>query len=244
MRFRSSNPVYKYGDYSVGNEYSATYSGVSSKIAILLGITALVAIYTGGTLSVTSSNMSTFIVGAIVAPIIAFISVIVVHRAPHLAMPFSIVYALCEGMFLGLVSAIYAAYFGNDIIYTALLATFGVFGTMLFLYSTGIIRVGAFFRRFMLSMLFGLIFASILFFIMAMINGVSSSEYSLYILIVVISVVVSSLYLLIDFDNISKYVDAGASKEYEWSLALGLVVTVVWLYIELLRLVAILSSRD
>ena len=47
----------------------------------------------------------------------------------------------------------------------------------------------------------------------------------------------------IDFDNISNLVSAGAGKEYEWSLSLGLTVTIVWLYIELLRLVAIISRR-
>jgi len=176
MRIRSTNPVYKYADYATGSD-TATYGGVTSKIGILLGVIALMALTIGSRFSADIS-VSTLIVGAVVAPILAIISIIVVHRSPALAMPFSIVYAMCEGAFLGLISAIYAAYFGDAIVYTALLATFGVLAMMLFLYSSGIIRVGAFFRRLMTTMLFGLIGASLLIFIVAMAGGLSGGFYS------------------------------------------------------------------
>ena len=67
--------------------------------------------------------------------------------------------------------------------------------------------------------------------------------YSFYVAIVLVSVVISSLYLLIDFDNVTRYVEAGAPKNMEWSLSLGLVVTIVWIYIELLRFLAIIANR-
>ena len=115
---------------------------------------------------------------------------------------------------------------------------------MLVLYNTGIIRVGTFFRRFMMSMLFGLIGASLLMLILVLFSGgFTGGLYTMYVGIVVVSCIISALYLLIDFDNISNLVSAGAGKEYEWSLSLGLTVTIVWLYIELLRLVAIISRR-
>lgn len=244
MRFRGSNPVYsRMGDFSGSSDVSASYSGVAAKTGILLGITALVALYFGSTLDV-QVNMMTVITTIIVAPIVAIIMVILAHKNTEMAWIYSLVYATCEGLFLGFVSSMFAWYFGGDIILMALLATFGVLSGMLFLYSTGIIRVGNYFRRFLFSALIGLVFASIIFFILAMFGAMDTTAgYSLYIMIVLVSVVISSLYLLVDFDNVTRLVNNGAGKEYEWTLALGLVVTIVWLYIELLRLIAIIYGR-
>ena len=55
---------------------------------------------------------------------------------------------------------------------------------------------------------------------------------------------ISSLFLLIDFDQITRFVESGAPKELEWGLALGLVVTIVWLYVELLRFIALFFNRN
>ena len=244
MRFRGANPVYsRMGDIYSESDVSATYSGVTTKSGLLLGIIAVIALYFGASLSF-DANFGVSIITIIAAPIIAIISVIMAHRRVELAWMFSLIYATMEGIFLGFISALFAYLYGTDIIMMALLATFGVLAGMLFLYSTGIIRVGNFFRRTMFSILIGLIFAGIILMFMFMFGGIDTQAgYTLYISIVVLSVIISSLYLLIDFDNISNLVDAGAGKEYEWMLALGLVVTIVWLYIELLRLLAILSRR-
>lgn len=246
MRFRRMNPVYRYADYGNATVYdgdAASYSGVVSKTAILLGIIATVAFYANIRLQAFGFNNG-LIITLIIAPIIAIIAVIVAHRRPEVAMFASIVYALMEGLFIGVISTIYAIYFGDQIVQMAVLSTFGVLFGMLFLYSTGIIRVGAFFRRLMFSLLIGLLFTSIIMMIVFLLAGSFIGGFeSIYFAVVVISVVVSSLYLLIDFDNITKFVEAGAPKNMEWSLALGLVVTIVWLYIELLRLFAIIMDR-
>lgn len=244
MRLRGSNPVYsRMGDLRGFSDASATYTGVAGKTGLLLAITALVALYFGSTLSIDMS-IGTMITVLIISPIIAIISVIMAHRNVQMAWIFSLVYATCEGLFLGFISSIFAWYYGSEIVLMAMLATFAVLSGMLFLYSTGIIRVGNYFRRFLFSALIGLIFASLLLFVLSFFGALDTTAgYSFYILIVLVSVVISSLYLLVDFDNVTKLVSAGAGKEYEWSLALGLVVTIVWLYIELLRLIAIISGR-
>ncbi|MBU1020479.1 MAG: Bax inhibitor-1/YccA family protein [Firmicutes bacterium] len=244
MRFRGSNPVYsRMGDFSGSSDVSASYGGVAAKTGILLAITAVVALYFGSTLDLEVSFM-TVITTIIISPIVAIIMVILAHKNTEMAWIYSLVYATCEGLFLGFISALFAWNFGQDIVYMALLATFGVLSGMLFLYSTGIIRVGNYFRRFLFSALIGLIFASLIFFILAMFGAMDTTAgYSLYIMIVLVSVVISSLYLLVDFDNVTRLVNNGAGKEYEWTLALGLVVTIVWLYIEMLRLIAILYGR-
>ncbi len=243
MRFRGANPVYKrMGDMDYASDYAASYGGVTQKTALLLGIIAIVALYFGSSLNFTT-NLSSAFITIIIAPIIAIISVILAHRNVELAWIFSLIYATMEGVFLGFISALFAYFYGSDIVMMALLATFGVLAGMLFLYSTGLIRVGTFFRRAMYSMLTGLIFASIILLIMSLFGGLNTTfGYNLYFGIVVLSVIVSSLYLLVDFDNITNLVEAGADKKYEWMLSLGLVVTIVWLYIELLRFIAIITS--
>ncbi len=246
MRFRGQNPVYKYGNYE--NTYedtnSATYGGVVTKSTYLLGLVAVIAMYFAYTLDFVNTGITgNIIITIIIAPIIAIIAIIVTHRMPQIAIFTTTIYGLAEGIFIGFISALFASVYGGEIIQMALIGTFGVLGGMLFLYATGVIRVGAFFRKLMFSMLMGIVFSSLILLIL-MFTGVSfESFYSLYVGIVIISVVISSLYLLIDFDNITRYVQAGAPKQTEWSLALGLVVTIIWLYIELLRLLAIISNR-
>ena len=243
MRFRGANPVYSRMEYAESYGDSATYTGVTQKSGLLLAIIAVIALYFGASLNF-EAGIGLAIITVIISPIIAIISVIVAHRKTELAWIFSLIYATAEGIFLGFISALFAHYYGTEVVTMALLATFGVLSGMLFLYSTGIIRVGEYFRRVMFSMLIGLVFASLILMVMFMFGGIDTQGgYSFYVGIVVLSVIVSSLYLLVDFDNITKIVEAGAGKEYEWMLALGLVVTIVWLYIELLRLIVIITGR-
>ncbi|AIO19609.1 Bax inhibitor 1 like protein [Candidatus Izimaplasma bacterium HR1] len=246
MRFRGENPVYKYGNYeeAYSDTDAATYTGVAVKTGLLLAIIAFSALYFASTLSFSTFSAIT-LAPIIAAPIIAIIAVIMTHRMPQIAFATSILYAICEGVFLGFISALFAFAYGGEIVQMALIGTFGVLAGMLFLYSTGTIRVGSFFRKFMFSMLIGLIFASLGLLLLSFTSLLSFAAFdTLYVGIVVISVVISSLFLLVDFDNITRYVESSAPKQYEWSLSLGLVVTIVWIYIELLRFFAILARRN
>ena len=243
MRFRGQNTVYSRADYGGYSDVSATYAGVAGKTTLLLVIIASIAMYFGTSLDF-DANPTGMIITALVSPIIAFIMVILVHRKVELAFVFSIIYAAFEGIFLGFISAMFASFAGSDVVLTALLATFGVLFGMLFLYSTGIIRVSTGFRRFLFSAIIGIVIASFLMIILALTGLLDThTGYSFYVTIILFSVVISSLYLLVDFDNVSNLVESGAGKEYEWSLALGLVVTLVWLYVELLRLIYIIQRR-
>ncbi len=247
MKLRGENPVYKYAEksglYDYGDSYSATYKGVAFKTFYLLAITAIFALIFAYRLNVEGFGVSRMIGIMIGAPIIAIIAVIVTHRKPEIGMFTTLVYAGAEGTFIGFISALYAYIYGGEIIHMALMGTFGVLAGMLFLYSTGIIRVGNFFKKAMISALVGLIFASILLMILYFAGIAMQTFQTLYLGIVVLSVIISSLFLLYDFKMVTEFVDAGAPKEMEWSLALGLVVTIVWLYLELLRLFAIIAGR-
>ena len=168
MRFRGENPVFKYGNYdeAYDDTNSATYGGVTTKTAIVLGVIGFVALYFANTLNFATIGASV-IAPLIIAPIIAIIAVIATHRLPQFAFVTSIVYAVCEGVFLGFISAIVAYFFGGELVQMALVGTFGVLTGMLFLYATGIIRVGSFFRKFMFSMLIGLVISSLLLFVVS-----------------------------------------------------------------------------
>ncbi|MCD6482110.1 MAG: Bax inhibitor-1/YccA family protein, partial [Candidatus Izimaplasma sp.] len=193
MRFRGENPIYsRIGDIYSESDISATYGGVTQKTGLLLMIIAIIALYFGSSLSF-DANLGMSIITIIAAPIIAIIAVIMAHRNIELAWMYSLVYATMEGVFLGFISALFVFLYDSEIVEMALLATFGVLAGMLFLYSTGLIRVGNFFRRAMYSMLIGLLFSSVILMIMFFFGGINTYVgYSLYFGIVVISVIVSS----------------------------------------------------
>lgn len=244
MRFRSQNPVYR----AMGNDFAyedtdqATYFGVTLKSTLLLLIVGFFAVYFGK--DVVETGVLPFGIGfLILLPIIGMISVFVALRNPSLSIIFAIIYAMVEGAFLGIVSGLYAVMEGNDIIMLAVLGTLGVLSAMLLLYSTGIIRVGSRFRKFMFSALIGIIFASVLIFVSSFFGALDTSAgYGIYVGISVVSAIIASLFLLVDFDNITNMVESGVPKNMEWTLALGLVVTLVWLYIEILRLISIFKD--
>jgi uncharacterized YccA/Bax inhibitor family protein len=95
----------------------------------------------------------------------------------------------------------------------------------------------------MFTALLGVIFASLLFFVLALLGFAGELAFGYYMVIIGISVVLASLFLVIDFDNIQMMIDAGSDARTEWMFALSLLVTIVWLYVELLRLLLILSQR-
>jgi uncharacterized YccA/Bax inhibitor family protein len=161
-------------------------------------------------------------------------------------MPFSIVYALSEGVLLGFLTAIIEGIFPGVAI-TAVVATATIFGVMLFLYSSRTIRVTSRFRKIMYTALFSILILSILFGVFSwvapsLIANVQLNG-SIALLITGALVIFGALMLTLDFDRAERIVEGGASKQYEWVVAIGLMVTIVWIYIELLRFLAILASR-
>jgi uncharacterized YccA/Bax inhibitor family protein len=248
MRFKNvgRNPMMR----NIGNkvqsqssEFSATYSGVIMKSTFLLALLGLSGLFTAYNL-MTTGSVQGGIFTLIGAAIGAFISAMIAMYKPNLAPIFSVVYALLEGVVLGAISGIYTLAYGDMIVPTALMATGGVFVAMLLLYRSGIIRVGPMFRRIMYSLLLGVMFTYLFLFIAQFFGFFESAiGMDIYMLVVIASAGIASFFLLIDFDNISELVKSGADKQYEWVLSLSLILTIVWLYIELLKLLAILRER-
>ncbi len=248
MRFRGDNPVYKnYGDsYGLegSSDYAASYGGVFRKTLLLLMLTGFVAYYIG-TLPTIDFSIGTLIFGMIVSPIVAYIMVILAHRNVAMSFIYTILYAIFEGIFLGLLTMIVVMYTEGPVVLYALSGTFGTVFVMLLVYTSGIVTVGERFKGFLFTA-FGTLFLLVIVYIILSITGVVTLEGSLtfYMTILVFSIFVSTMYLLYDFDRVREMVGNGVDKQYEWSLSLGLIVVIVWLYVDILRLLAIIMRRD
>ena len=233
MRMSSSNPVFRQANsYTYVSDRPVTYANVAIKTIILITVAVLSAY-------LTIMNLDNISIGWIFgAMIVAFIAVIFGTRSVKLAPIFGVIYAAAEGLILGMVSILYTVYYGDTIVPTAIATTFIVFIVMLLLFSTNIIKVNQKFASFMVVALISVIIMSLLtFFIPVLYTG------QIYYVIVLISSVLSAFFLLLDFQRIKDMVDSGADQSIGWILSLGLMVTIVWIYVEMLRLLALTSRR-
>lgn len=184
------------------------------------------------------ASMLTFgglIVGFVLALIIAF------TRTKYLVP----IYAACEGLFLGGISATMEASYPG-IVSQAVVGTFAALFSMLILYRVGLIRNTDKFRSVIfistasIAAIYLVDFIGHFFhFAVPMIN--TSTDFG--ILFSVLVVAIAALNLIIDFDFIERGAQNFLPKDYEWFGAFGLMVTLVWLYIEILKLLAKLSDR-
>jgi uncharacterized YccA/Bax inhibitor family protein len=225
----------------------ATIQGVGSKTILLVLITlisALATMFILGPLKVLSAY---FIIW-----IITFVLLMIMSFNPTAARVLAIPYAILEGMTVGAISGVVAIAIpdaGLLISGLALSITMTIFLGASVLYATGVIRVSGFFRRFMYTLLLGVVITSLV----VMIAGFFNSQiYELFygvnsgiaLLISIIMVIISSLYVVISLDNATMIVDAGMDKTFEWYAAFGILLNIIWLYYEVLRLLIILSQRD
>ena len=162
-----------------------------------------------------------------------------------LSVPLIVGYAVVEGLFIGAVSQWFDKLYPG-VVATAALATASTFVGMFLAYRFGLIKVTAKFRRIMTMMIFGYVIFAIVNVIFAMVTntpfGIGGSD-GLGIAISLFAVGLASFSLALDFDQIEYAIRSGAPQKYSWLLAHGLIVTVVWLYIEFLRLFARLRSE-
>jgi uncharacterized YccA/Bax inhibitor family protein len=155
-----------------------------------------------------------------------------------ISVPLIVVYAVVEGLFVGSISAIYATRY-EGIVTQAVLATLSVFAGMLLAYKVGLIKVTARFRRMVTMAIFGYMIFALVNLGYALVThsafGIGGTS-PLGIGISIFAVGLASFSLALDFDAIERAIAAGAPQRYSWLLAHGLIVTLVWLYLEILRL--------
>ncbi|TDT15223.1 putative YccA/Bax inhibitor family protein [Ilumatobacter fluminis] len=166
---------------------------------------------------------------------------------PHLAKFVAPVYAIAEGFFIGAISKAYESWY-DGIVVQAIGATVAVFMVMLVLYRTNIIKVTNRFRKIVVTATIGVMLFYGVTFIISLFAGADSISFlsSPSLLGIAFSVFVAGLAamnLALDFDFIERGAQQGLDKNFEWYAAFGLLVTLIWLYLELLRLLAKLRER-
>ena len=252
---RSGNPALKEstfldlgsGTLVQGDTGAMTLNGTVNKTAFLLVLTLAGALFTWSQFSAALAAGNPGAVmpyvwgGAIGGFIVALVTVFKKQWAPVTAP----LYAIAQGFFLGAISAIYDARF-DGIVVQAVILTFGTLFAMLAAYRAGLIKATEKFRMGVVAATGGIALfylASIVlgFFgiQMPMIHGAGmvGIGFSLFV------VVIAALNLVLDFDFIEKASAQGAPKVTEWYGAFGLMVTLVWLYLEFLRLLSKIQSR-
>jgi uncharacterized YccA/Bax inhibitor family protein len=165
------------------------------------------------------------------------------RREPSPALILS--YAVAEGFFLGVISsAINAAAPGAAM--QAVIGTMAVFAGVLFMYKQRIIRVTARFTKFVLAAAIGFVLLSAVNLIVALVgdgNGLGLRDGGLGVLFGIAGVVLGACFLALDFKMVEDGVAYGAPEKESWLAAFGLTLTLVWIYLEFLRLVAILQGE-
>ena len=182
---------------------------------------------------------------AIVGVVVGFVAVIALYFKPRLAKFLGPVYALAQGYFVGAISKAYENIY-DGIVLQAAGATLAVFGVMLVLYNTRIIKVTDRFRRTVIFATLGIMVLYLVSFVISLFGAEipfinSPSLFGIGFSVFVCGI--AALNLALDFDFIERGSKAGLAKDYEWVAAVGLLVTIVWLYLEILRLLAKLRQN-
>lgn len=232
-----------------------TVSGSITATAILLGVCAATAV-----------GVWSFMPRELVMPVglgaglLGFILALVISFNPRLAQFLGFVYAGLEGVFLAAISLFWVSFasarsggegvvasLDTGLITQSVLLTFGVAGAMLVAYLSRVIRATPMFVRGVVGATVGLLVAVAGSWVLRLVGVHVPFVWEMGTLGIAISagvVVLASLWLVIDFHVIEEGVASGQPKWMEWYAAFGLVVTLVWLYIAILRLLALLQSRE
>jgi len=251
--FKTSNPVLSEKrfrdtvlDEVVSHENAMTVKGTLQKFGFLFLMVMGTAFYSWKEFAQGGNVQPLIWTGAIGGLVVAIVIMFKKEWSPYLAPA----YALLEGLFVGAISAYYdfafAAYAPN-IIMNAVGLTFGTCIAMYLLYTFKIIKATAKFKSIVVTATAGI-------FIFYMINlalglfGISipflHESSALGIGFSVFVVALTALNLILNFNIIENGVQLGAPKYMEWYSAFGLLVVIVWLYLEILRLLSLLSGRD
>ena len=240
---RSGNPALTkktFENLSTFNSEVMTLDGAVNKTAISMCILLLAAYYT-----YSNAIMSYVLIGFIGGFVLALITIFKKEWSP-VTVP---AYALLEGLALGGISKIYANAFEPGIVPQAIMLTLGILFALLFAYKAKIIAATENFKLGVFAATAGIAVVYLISFLMSIFGSgglpimnpsnasLLSVGFSLFV------VVIASLNLVMDFDFIEQGAANGAPKYMEWYGAFGLLVTLIWLYLEILRLLAKLSSR-
>jgi uncharacterized YccA/Bax inhibitor family protein len=255
--FRSTNPVLRQNVFAPAETLSSfggataaqarpktmTLQGTVNKSFLLVSICAVLAITGWDLLLNNPSAAMPVVLGSVLG---AFVLGLIVCFAPRTAPFLSPIYAAGEGVFVGAVSAVYAQRFGDQIVLQAVLLTFGILLSLLLAYSSRLIKATENFKLGVVAATGGVFMLFCATWVLALF-GIQIpyiwGSGPIGIIVAAVIVVIAALNLVLDFDFIEHGAASGVPKYMEWYGAFGLLVTLVWLYLSILRLLAKLQ-RD
>ena len=247
---KTSNPIFNKKTVqnfrAESSSQTMTINGAIQKTALLSLLVILGASYSWNQFIVGGSEVAqTWMIGGAIGGFITAIIIVIKKQYANILAP---IYAIFEGLFLGAISAFFNQLFPTDgIVIRAIALTLGVLFAMLFAYRSGLIKpteklkagvvaaTGGIAIMYLISIVLGLFGVNLDFMYNSSPLGIGIS---------LIIVVVAAFNLILDFDFIEQGAKAGLSKNTEWYAAFGLLVTLVWLYIEILRLLSLFAGRD
>ncbi|MGW7226211.1 Bax inhibitor-1/YccA family protein [Streptomyces cyaneofuscatus] len=224
-----------------------TIDDVVTRTAMTLGLVVVAAAIAWWVMPVDQANLGSAYGVAIGAAIIGFVLSLVNSFKRRPSPPLILTYAAFEGVFLGIVSNIVSVYVAPGAAMQAVLGTMAVFAGVLIAYRTGLIRVTRRFYGFVMAAAIGfmlLMMVNLLFAVFGGGDGLGFRSGALGIIFGIVAIVIGACILALNFKQVEDGIAYGAPREEAWLAAFGLTVTLVWIYIEMLRLVAILSGDD
>ncbi|WP_199441300.1 Bax inhibitor-1/YccA family protein [Umezawaea beigongshangensis] len=222
-------------------ERPITIDDVVTKTAITLGTTMIVGLVSAwlvltGQIAPFALMLPGLIVGLVVSLIVIF------KRTP--SAPLVMTYAIAEGVFLGAITGVFEALFPG-IAFQAILGTFGVFGAMLVVYKTGAIRVTPRLTKWIIGATVGVAFLMLGNLLLGVfgVNAGLRDGGTMSIVFSLVIIGVAAFNFLLDFEQANELIRAGVPAKWAWYAAFALMTTLVWLYLEILRLLSYLQ-RD
>lgn len=247
MKFnKTSNPsfgrdVFQKAAYARSGEDVMTIEGAANKTFMLLLLAIVSASLTWKMYFAGSASVTTWMIGGLIGGLIFALISIFSKKWIHITAP---AYAVFEGLFLGGISALFEASMPG-LVLQAIGLTFGVFITMLLLYRFRIIEPTEKFKSGIVAATGGVFLVYSVNWILSMFGMSIPFLHEggwIGIGVSLVIVVIAALNLILDFAQIEEGAQMGAPKKMEWYGAFGLMVTLVWLYLEILRLLSKISS--
>ena len=244
LTLRSGNPALNtktFSGFDMTTEASMTIMGTVHKTALGLLLLMSTALFTWNMPAGDPRATGLMIVGMIGGLIVAIITIFKHHLAKY-TVP---AYALLEGLALGGISKFFEVMYPG-IVNQAVMLTFGTLGALLLAYRSGLIKATENFKLGVVAATGGIFFVYLISWVLSWFSvsvPLIHSNSNMSILFSIGVVVIAALNLVLDFDFIEEGSEKGAPKYMEWYGAFGLLVTLIWLYLEILRLLAKLSSR-
>jgi len=225
-------------DRSTTTDRPLTIDDVVTKTAITAGV-ALVA----GVLTALSGMYWLALPGFLVGLVVSLIIIFKQSTNPALVITYSVAEGLALGGITGFLESSSSSYAGIG--FQAIIGTFGVFVGMLVVYKTGAIKVTPRLTKMVIGAMFGVVGLMLINFVVGFFTtggiGIRSGG-PLAILFSIVVIGIAAFVLLLDFDMADQAIRAGAPARTAWYIAFGLMTTLVWLYLEILRLLSYLRQ--